>query len=161
VDRKIGVLILAKSSEQSRQISGHAKNRSAKKTRVSTMAASQKTRRLICIAISVAGLLFSRHYSGPAAEILHSHGANVTFSFGMYFILGLCKLPLIERKSINAAYALLGVSVQEGAQALNLYPGVFDPLDFLANAVGICAAWMIDVWMSKTSSSAIPPEVTD
>ena len=108
------------------------------------MSTSQK-KSLVCIAIGVVGLLFCRHYSGPAAGILHSHGANVAFSFGAYFILRLFRLPLIERKSINAAYTLVGVSAQEVAQALNLYPGTFDPFDFLANAVGICGAWVVDM----------------
>jgi len=45
---------------------------------------------------------------------------------------------------MNAAYALLGVSAQEVAQRVGLYPGTYDPLDFLLNAVGIGLALSVD-----------------
>lgn len=122
---------------------------------------TQKTKKLICIAIGVAGLLFCGQYAGPGAGFLHSHGANVTFSFGAYFILSLCRLPLIERKPINAAYTFLGVSVQEVAQGLELYPGIFDPLDFLANAVGVCCAWVADVWVLREFPPQTPTGASD
>ncbi|MFC1526105.1 hypothetical protein ACFL6X_04755 [Candidatus Latescibacterota bacterium] len=105
----------------------------------------QKVTCLIGVAVGVLGLLLCRHYAGPASDLIHSHGANVTFSFGAYFILKLCRLPLADRRPVCAAYALLGVSAQEVAQGLSLYPGIFDPLDFLANAAGIGAAWAVDL----------------
>ena len=114
----------------------------------------QKTRNLICIAAGVAGLLISRHYSGPGAILLHSHGANVTFSFGAYFILKLWQIPLLERRPALAVYTFLGVSAQEVTQALSLYPGTYDVLDFPANAAGIAAAWVIDTWTTPSATGA-------
>lgn len=116
----------------------------------------QKARTFPCIAAGVAGLLISRHYSGPGSAILHSHGANVAFSFGAYFILKLWKLPLGERRPAIAGYAFAGVSAQEAAQGLSLYPGVFDPLDLLANAADVAFAWAVDVWTSPS-----PPASSD
>jgi hypothetical protein len=113
------------------------------------MTTGEKTQNLLCVAMGVAGLLFSRTYSGPMAAILHGYGANVTFSFGAYFILKFFRLPLKKKMHMNAAYTLIGVSAQEVAQAMALYPGTFDALDFLANAVGIGVAWGVDVWLSK------------
>lgn len=110
----------------------------------------QKARDLLCIAAGVAGLLISRHYSGPGAILLHSHGANVTFSFGAYFILKLWQIPLLERRPALAMYTFLGVSAQEVAQALSLYPGTYDALDFPANAAGIALAWAADAGTSPS-----------
>ncbi|MBT4496158.1 MAG: hypothetical protein HOC74_00465 [Gemmatimonadetes bacterium] len=124
------------------------------------MTGNQKTRCLIGVAIGVAGLLFSRHYSGSGAELIHSHGANVTFSFGAYYMLRLCRLPRIEIRRVNAAYALFGVSAQEAAQALGLYPGTFDPIDFAANTAGIAIAWAVDAWVSKRFATMADQEAS-
>jgi len=105
---------------------------------------SGRTRNLFYIGIGIGGLLFSRYYSGPMEDFTHSYGANVTFSFFAYFLLKFFRLPLRDSKYMNAAYALLGVSAQEVAQRVGLYPGTYDPLDFLLNAVGIGLALSVD-----------------
>ena len=101
---------------------------------------TEKGWRVTCIGLGIAGLLLSRHYSGPGADYFHSYGANLTFSFASYFLLRLLDLPPKGNRYAAAAYSLLGVSLQEIAQALGFYPGVFDPLDFLFNAAGVSLA---------------------
>jgi len=113
-----------------------------------------KLRNLAGVALGVLGLLLCRHYTGPGAALLHAHGANLTFSFGAFYILKLTRLPRVERGRVCAAYALTGVCAQEIAQGLSLYPGVFDPLDFVANAAGIALAWTL---AAATAPALQPP----
>jgi len=110
---------------------------------------SEKAWRILCIATGVGGLLFSRHYSGFGADFLHAHGANISFSFAAYFLLRFFNLPPKRNRFSAAAYAIAGVSAQEGAQAVGLYPGIFDGLDFLFNAAGISLALGLDILRSK------------
>jgi hypothetical protein len=93
------------------------------------------------VGVGVAGLLASRHLEGPAKEFLRAHGANVSFSFGAVFLISLFRFPLpaLNRPVAWAALAFVGVSAQEIAQGLGLYPGCFDPWDFLYNAIGAAA----------------------
>ncbi len=113
------------------------------------MKPKEKTRNVAFIFVGVIGLLGVRFYSGPLETLVHSHGANLTFSFGAYFILKFIKLPLIENKYMNGAYTFMGVSAQEIAQAFGRYPGIFDPLDFIANAFGICVAMIVDYLLTR------------
>ena len=59
------------------------------------------------------------------------------------------KQQMIDKKYMNAFYTLIGVSAQEVAQALSLYPGTFDPFDFLANAIGVSIAVLVDHLVSQ------------
>ena len=54
------------------------------------------------------------------------------------------RIPDIDRMSTNAVYALVFTGAQEMAQFIGLNPGIFDPLDFLANGVVILVAMAID-----------------
>jgi hypothetical protein len=100
---------------------------------------------MLWIGVGIGGLLFSRHYSGAGADLLHAYGANVSFSFAAYFMLRFFNLPPRDNRIATAAYAFLAVSAQEIGQAWRLYPGVFDALDFLLNALGICLALGVDM----------------
>ena len=112
----------------------------------------EKKRNVILILVVLSGLLLVRFYTGPMEIFVHSHGANITFSFGAYFILKFIKLPLNNHRIVNGAYTFLGVSAQEIAQAFGQYPGVFDPLDFLANASGILIAMIMDTFLEAKRS---------
>jgi hypothetical protein len=111
-----------------------------------------KARNLIFVGIGIIGLLFSRHYSGPFENMISSFGANITFSFGAYFILKLSKLRLFNNKFINGGVIFLGVSLQEIAQGLHVCSGTYDPLDFLFNTIGISIAIFIDMLITRKST---------
>lgn len=113
------------------------------------MDTKEKIHNLFYIIIGVGGLLFSRHYLGPLEEFFHNYGANIAFSFGAYFLIKFLKLPFREYKYITAIYTFGGVSIQEIAQSIELYPGTYDPLDFLANTAGIVIALCVDILSSR------------
>lgn len=110
------------------------------------MTTSRKRFALVMIAVGIAGLLASRHFDGPGKEFLRAHGANLTFSFAAVSLISLFRFPSArwDRPVVWASIALVGVSAQEAAQGIGLYPGVFDPLDLLWNTVGVavgCGVW--------------------
>ena len=113
------------------------------------MDSGEKIRNLLLTGIGVGGLLFCRHYYGPMGDIFHSYGANITFSFGAYFIFKFFRLPPTDKKYMNAAYTLSGVSATEIAQGIGFYRGTYDPLDFFVNAAGIALALGIDIIISR------------
>lgn len=107
---------------------------------------NEKVWRIACIVVGVAGLLLSRHYTGYGADLLHAHGANVSFSFAAYFLLRFFNLPPRDSRSSAAVYAMVVVSAQELAQGYGYYPGVFDEWDLLFNAAGISLAVGLDTF---------------
>ena len=110
---------------------------------------TRQLRNLICIAVGSAGMLFSRHYSGPMAGLFHDYGANGFVSFVVYFLLTYFRLPLGASKLANAGYALVVVWGQEAAQLAGLYPGTYDPLDLLVDAAGVGVALGADVLLGR------------
>jgi len=117
--------------------------------------APDKVRDVACVLLSVALLLFARRYDGPGSTFLHQHGANLSFSFGAFYILRLLRVPRSGRAWITALLALAGVWLQEGLQAAGLYPGVFDPLDLLYDAGGVVLAWALCVATSRVRTSSL------
>lgn len=118
-----------------------------------------KIRNILYIAIGTGGLLFSRHYSGPMGDFFHCHGANVSISFALYYLSKSFRLPLNDNKLMNAAYAMVVVSAQEAPQGIGLYPGAYDPLDFLADAAGIGFALGADI--SRSRKKILEKEISE
>ena len=115
---------------------------------------SGKKYSILFILIGTCGLLFSRHYSGPMEEFFHCYGANITFSFGAYYIIKLFRFPLADNIYINALYTLTGLSIQETAQHYGLYPGTFDPQDLVFNTAGVVLAVIMEVVMLEGENSS-------
>jgi len=113
------------------------------------MSTGDKVRDVLLVGVGIAGLLFSRFYAGEQQDLFHSFGANVAFSFGAYFFMKFFRLPPRNIPYASAAYTLLGVSAQEIAQATGLYPGWYDPLDFLFNGLGIALALGVDLLSAR------------
>lgn len=98
---------------------------------------------LLFVGVGVAALLASRHLPAPLTRFGQSHGANLAASFGAFFVLRL--FPVFQRLPswVTVMAALLAVNGVEIAQHAGLYPGTYDPEDFLYNAAGVLAAWGI------------------
>lgn len=106
-----------------------------------------KTRNLIFAAIGLTSLL-SKYYSGPLKTFIVKFGASIAFPFGLYFLLQFFRLPKIENKIVNAAYAFGLVTILEILQAMGLF-GVFDWSDFIFYIIGVAIAMAIDGFTSK------------
>ena len=107
------------------------------------------------VLISVGLLLFARHHDGPGAAFLREHGANVSFSFGAFYLLRLAHVPPSGRAWITALVALACVWLQELLQALGIYPGTFDAMDIVYDACGVGAAWLVHVFTARVGAPSV------
>jgi glycopeptide antibiotics resistance protein len=112
---------------------------------------NQKLIYLALILLGIAGAIFSQYYSGFGAVILENYGANFFFPFAIYFIIR--NFPL-ERSTV-ALIALGGVLLQEIAQLLGLYAGIFDYKDLLVDIAGVLAAMMVDRKITRIKHSKV------
>ncbi len=116
-------------------------------------------RNVLFILIGIAMLLLKSRYHGPLAAVVHDHGGNVGVSFSVYFLASRAVAQMLPGSDWNtrhrltaAALALLCVESFELLDGFGLMSNVYDPMDLLANAMGVAAALCIDsVLRNRTS----------
>jgi peptidoglycan/LPS O-acetylase OafA/YrhL len=97
------------------------------------------------VLLGVGGLLLKGIYAGPLEAAVHSWAGNVSVSFAVYF-LGLIALGRRRHARLFAALlALAAVTAFEATDGFGVMTNVYDPLDYLANAVGIGLAIAVDL----------------
>lgn len=105
---------------------------------------STKTRNVIFVILGVSVLVLKRYYSGPIAETVHSYGSNVSVSFAVYFIVSMVTFGWKHERFVTAGTALLLVELFEAADGFGVMSNVYDPVDYIANVLGVGLALMID-----------------
>ena len=103
-----------------------------------------KARNVFFVLLGVAALVLKRHYSGPFVEIVHSYGGNIAASFAVYFVVRISTSGRRYGRLVAAGIALLIVELFEAADGFGVMTNVYDPVDFVANAVGVVLALMVD-----------------
>ena len=114
-------------------------------------------RNLIFVFIGVILFLLKRHYSGPLENIIHSYGGNFIVSFALYFVF-INPLVQIQLKAKRVLAALLTLAVVESFEAFNGFGymvNTYDPIDYFANALGVCFALGLDAWLNRKSTLAL------
>ena len=96
-------------------------------------------------------LVFKRYYTGPLAELVINHGSNFSVSFAVFFIalMGFSSLPHSRLWSVVGA--LLAVELFELTNGFGVMSNVYDSWDYLANALGIGFALVIDLLMNRST----------
>jgi hypothetical protein len=104
---------------------------------------------LFFVLIGVVGLLLVFGYVGPFYILVHSYGGNITASFAFYFVI---KLAVTRQGWKQATSVLITILVTELFEVTNGFFGimtnVYDPLDYLANALGVALAVAVDAFAS-------------
>jgi hypothetical protein len=100
--------------------------------------------RITLVLLGVAGLLTKRHYTGPFQDLVFSYGGNVSVSFAVYFLLSASSLGARLGPAWAAGAALLAVEAFELTDGFGVMSNTYDPLDLVANAAGVAAAWALD-----------------
>lgn len=111
------------------------------------MPAAEKIRCVLLVMAGTVVFLFLDHYQGPYAGTVRGQGGNVAVSFSLYFLL---LIPFWRTRSpriMAAIAALAAVQLFEATNGFGVMGNVHDPLDYLANALGIGAALGIDALM--------------
>lgn len=115
---------------------------------------------VIMILIGVAGLVSKQRWSGGLGELIWAYGGNITASFSVFFIVGL--VPRFRKLGgfAIAAMALVVVELFEVTNGFGVMSNVYDPMDLLANVVGVGIALAADIaWTrvrAKSSSGRSP-----
>ncbi len=112
-----------------------------------------KTRNVFFVLLGVAVLILKRRYSGPFQEAVVSYAGNVCVSFAVYFILHL-PFHVGARRLLTAGLALGVVELFEAFDGFGVMTNVYDPVDFVANAVGVALALAVDTALSQRSGTA-------
>lgn len=99
---------------------------------------------LIPILIGIAGLLVKRWYPPWFPDYLYDHTGNVAVSFSVYFLARIAGNGKIN-PAVSAGAALLLVELFELTNGFWVMLNVYDPLDYLANALGVGLALVVDL----------------
>ena len=115
------------------------------------MSLSHRARNVVFILLGVAGLVLKKQYSGPVSDVVLSHGGNLAASFAVYFIVDLAVTPFGLTRVASATVALLVVELFEATNGFGVMTNTFDPFDYLANALAVGLAVVVDLPASYAS----------
>ena len=108
------------------------------------MVANLKARNVLLVLLGVAALVMKSRYSGPLAEIVHNYGGNLAASFAVYFMIRIVVLNRKYERLLSASAAFLAVGLFEATDGFWVMTNVYDPVDFVGNALGVGAAFVLD-----------------
>ncbi len=100
-------------------------------------------RDLCMVLAGVACLLLKRWFAGFLGDLAINYLGNVSASFAAYFVVSIAARPRLRRVMIVGA-ALLVVELFELTDGFGIMSNVYDPFDYLANALGVGLAYGID-----------------
>lgn len=108
------------------------------------MNARLRTRNVLMVLAGVAGLLMKSWFAESLGDLAYSYLGNLAVSFAVYFLVSIAASTRLNR-FITGVIALLVVEIFELADGFGLMANVYDPFDYLANALGVALAYLVDV----------------
>lgn len=112
------------------------------------MSTRLRYRNLLMVLAGVTGLLLKRWFAGFLGDLAISYGGNLSASFAVYFIISIAAIPRLTRAMV-ATLALVVVESFELTNGFGIMTNVYDPFDYLANAIGIGLALCADAGSSR------------
>ena len=112
------------------------------------MSARIRDRNVLMVLVGVVCLLLKRWYAGFLGNVAISYAGNLSASFAVYFIIALAPIPRPTRVTITVL-ALLVVEGFELTNGFGIMTNVYDPFDYLANAIGIGVAVVADAGSAR------------
>ena len=107
------------------------------------MNARLRLRDLLMVLIGVACLLSKRWFAESLGDLAFSYVGNLSASFAVYFMISIAARSKLKRVMV-AGIALLIVELFELTDGFGVMTNVYDPFDYLANAIGIGLAYCVD-----------------
>jgi len=91
------------------------------------------------------------YLQGEWFNLYYSYFSDIILPFTFYFLICVSEiqLPFLRHWAVKTAIVFVVPAIAETAQYFGMYAlGVtFDPLDYLAYAIGALAAAVVDVWV--------------
>jgi hypothetical protein len=111
-------------------------------------------RNFFFVFLGILGLLFVFWYDGePYYEFIHSYGGNFTASFAFYFIFQNALSRYRASRVTNALATLFVAEVFEATDGFfGLMVNTYDPMDYVANALGVALAYGLDILVARIFS---------
>lgn len=103
-----------------------------------------RRRNIVLVLLGIVVLVAKSQFAAPLSEMAYSYLGNLSVSFATYYLFSLAAHDRWTRLAI----ALVGLGVVEGfelADGFGVMANVYDPLDYLANALGILLALLVDL----------------
>jgi hypothetical protein len=97
------------------------------------------------VLVGVIGLVTKPRWGGAIGDLIWSYWGNVSVSFSVFFIVGL--IPQFRKLGgfTIAIIALVIVELFELTNGFGVMSNVYDPMDMLANVVGVGIALSADI----------------
>lgn len=114
-------------------------------------------RNLVFFFIGAVLFMLKRRYSGPLEDIIHYYAGNFFVSFALYFVF-INPLVQVQLRAKRVLTALLTLAVVESFEAFNGFGymvNTYDPVDYIANALGVGFALGLDNMLSRKSKQAL------
>lgn len=124
-----------------------------KRTGLHQMNARLHIRNVVMVLAGVSGLLMKSWYRDSISELAYSYLGNLAVSFAVYFLASIAVRPRLNRAAIGVI-ALVVVESFELTNGFGIMTNVYDPFDYLANALGVALAYFVDV----VSARVIPAD---
>ena len=121
-------------------------------------------RTLVMVILGVTCLLLKRWFTKYLGDLAFSYVGNLSASFAVYFLvsytaklsaatavhlpISIPPMPKLTHVMV-AAVALIVVESFEFTNGFGIMSNVYDPLDYLANAIGIGLAICVDLGLSR------------
>jgi hypothetical protein len=99
---------------------------------------------VVLVLAGITGLLAKKWLSPALGELALCYFGNLAASFSVYFLVRIAFGAKLGRLAI-AGVALAVVETFELTNGFGLMSNVYDPFDYLANALGIAAAFLVDM----------------
>ena len=107
------------------------------------MNAQLQRRNILMVLAGVAVLLLKGWFSASLGELAYSYAGNLAISFAVYYLVSIASGSGLNR-AIVAVIALAVVEIFEWTDGFGFMANVVDPLDYLANALGVALAYCVD-----------------
>jgi len=113
------------------------------------MNTTKRIRNLAIILFSCLVLFLKQYYSGPFKGLIQAYGSNILVSFAIYFLALVWLETLPQTRLLSGIGSLLIVELFELLNGIGPTSNTFDPMDFIANALGITLALVVDLLLDR------------
>lgn len=111
-----------------------------------------RARNVVIVLLAIGIFMLKREYAGPYEELVQSYGGNFFVSFALYFVFINAPRRLKSKRLFMSLLVLAIVELFEAFNGFGITMNVYDPFDFIANAVGVGCALALDTILSQISS---------